>query len=471
MISHFKIKTLFVLLFISLYSFLCLGQNKAIDSLNALLSNEKNEASRIFLLLELSYNYYHNPDTVLELAEQALSLSKKIGHAKGEAYALNQKGTYFLITENWPSALRHYLLALKISESLKDQELLGRNNMNIGNIFSYQEDYEKSIFYFKNAKKYADKLNDTLWSTDLNRNIGSDFEKLNLLDSARSYILQSYEYAIQKHDTFRMGLCLLSLGDIHFKMGQSKLSLEYYRLSLQYSLSLEPSINTDDLIGIISFGLMKLFNQLNEVDSAFHYAKISLNVATKLKRLPHLEIATFLTGYYKNRNVIDSAFNYQRLALIIKDSLFGQNKVKQIQILSLNEALRQEKIEEDLQLAKKERNDNIQMMGIGVFIISSLLVVVLFIKRRVNPKLIEVWGIISLLLLFEFIALLIHPFIAAFTHHTPILIFIILVVIAAILVPLHHKMEKFLKEILAHKITTNTIISPNENIVESNPND
>ena len=59
----------------------------------------------------------------------------------------------------------------------------------------------------------------------------------------------------------------------------------------------------------------------------------------------------------------------------------------------------------------------------------------------VNEKWIEFLGLLGLLIVFEFINLLIHPYLAAATHHSPVWMLLALVVIAALLVPLHHKLE------------------------------
>ena len=54
---------------------------------------------------------------------------------------------------------------------------------------------------------------------------------------------------------------------------------------------------------------------------------------------------------------------------------------------------------------------------------------------------IKFFGVIGLLIVFEFLNLLLHPFLEKVTHHSPTLMLIALVVIAALLVPLHHKVE------------------------------
>ena len=52
-------------------------------------------------------------------------------------------------------------------------------------------------------------------------------------------------------------------------------------------------------------------------------------------------------------------------------------------------------------------------------------------------------GTVAMLLVFEFVYLLIHPYLESKTNHSPVLMLVALVSIAALLVPLHHKAEKW----------------------------
>jgi hypothetical protein len=58
-----------------------------------------------------------------------------------------------------------------------------------------------------------------------------------------------------------------------------------------------------------------------------------------------------------------------------------------------------------------------------------------------NQRLIRFLGVISLLIVFEFLNLLLHPWLRAVTHHSPILMLLSMVCVAALLVPLHHRLE------------------------------
>ena len=72
----------------------------------------------------------------------------------------------------------------------------------------------------------------------------------------------------------------------------------------------------------------------------------------------------------------------------------------------------------------------------------------------VNTRVIEVVGVIGLLILFEFINLVIHPYLAEFTNDSPLLMLLILVAIAAIIVPVHHRLEHWIKHKLVEKNKT-----------------
>ncbi len=66
-------------------------------------------------------------------------------------------------------------------------------------------------------------------------------------------------------------------------------------------------------------------------------------------------------------------------------------------------------------------------------------------------RLITFFAVLGLLIVFEFINLLIHPWLAEFTNDSPVLMLLTLVIIAALLIPLHHKMEHIIKEKLVKK--------------------
>ncbi len=73
-------------------------------------------------------------------------------------------------------------------------------------------------------------------------------------------------------------------------------------------------------------------------------------------------------------------------------------------------------------------------------------------RQEANRRVVQFLGLLGLLLLFEFISLFLHPYIAEWTHHIPVLMIVILVGIASVLVSLHHRLQELVRELLARKM-------------------
>ena len=69
----------------------------------------------------------------------------------------------------------------------------------------------------------------------------------------------------------------------------------------------------------------------------------------------------------------------------------------------------------------------------------------------VGAKTIKNLSLVALLLLFEFINLLLSPLLGDVFDQSPLLILLAMVIIAGLLIPLHHRMEKFITNMLVSK--------------------
>ncbi|MGZ5191959.1 MAG: hypothetical protein ACXWCZ_13195 [Flavisolibacter sp.] len=101
---------------------------------------------------------------------------------------------------------------------------------------------------------------------------------------------------------------------------------------------------------------------------------------------------------------------------------------------------------------EEERKANTQYAAIAVVLILFITAFLLLSRSIiVNEKWISFLGVLGLLIVFEFINLFFHPFIASVTNHSPILMLIMLVGIAALLIPAHHKLEHWIKHKMVEK--------------------
>ena len=165
-----------------------------------------------------------------------------------------------------------------------------------------------------------------------------------------------------------------------------------------------------------------------------------------------IESAALLRDAFKRGGQLDSAFHYFELKAVYEDSLKNATNLNKLQ----NMAFAQELKEGEEAKARAEevaaRSRNIQF-GIIALIVITLGIFLLVFSRTavVGARAIKNLSLIALLLFFEFINLLVHPFLGELTHHSPILMLLCMAAIAGLLIPLHHRMEKLITNMLVSK--------------------
>ena len=194
------------------------------------------------------------------------------------------------------------------------------------------------------------------------------------------------------------------------------------------------------------------YQSQHQKDSAEYYARKAIAIVNNsplfyLSSAP----AQLLSTMYENNNC-DSTLKYAKIFKTANDSLFNNKTNQQIQLMSFDEDLRQQQLVQEKIKAEEQRHQNIQFALIAFGIISFIVIFLLFSRSIVaNEKLISFFGILGLLIVFEFINLLLHPWLAHFTHESPVLMLLALVAIASLLIPFHHKMEHWIKEKMVEK--------------------
>ena len=426
------------------------AQTNARDSLKQLLQTEKTDTGRVLLLADLSFEYLESkPDTTLVIALEAYTLSKRIDFLKGEALSLNRVSNAYYALGNYPKAMECLLQALEIYEKINNLDGLQRAYTHMGLIYLEQGDYRQSLEYFIKSKELAEKNRNQKSISIVLANIGQNYYYLKIFDSARQYTLQSYNIASKINYSRIVGYSLAILGEIYFETGQYTLALEYYRLSIPDS----KKADNDFRLCQTFLGMAKVFEQTGQNDSSLYYAKQSLAVANEkgfLKQV--LDASLYISHFFEAGKKLDSAFIYQKIGIGANDSLFSQQKQRQFQSLAFDEKLRQLEIAATELKTKEERKRNLQYAAIVIGLIT--FIILFFVLSRsiiVKEKFIKFFGIVGLLAVFEFINLYIHPYLDRLTNHSPFWMLAILICIGALLVPLHHKLEKWITKIMVEK--------------------
>jgi tetratricopeptide (TPR) repeat protein len=428
-----------LLLFCLIISPGALAQTK-IDSLKRQLSQARDDTNKVKTIIEICWNYqWEYPDSALAYTLPALSLARRLHFTSGEITILLIMGETLAIKGDYYEALKIELQALQLCENLKLSHKVADCNLWIGNIYFYSGSYQKALDYYYKAKSFYGIVINEYDEEGISGLIGETYFKLNQMDSALIYLQKAYVLdIISTHNNWSIPYYFL--GHIHAEKKQFALAMDYYRIGLSVSV-----FDKDVLDGLVS--MATLFRNTGMADSAVYLSKIVIKKGVQKSFLTHvIDASILLKDMYKLNNETDSAFKYQEIMLAAKDSLLSRAKLNQFQSLSFTEQFRQLELEEQRRKEKDDRNHNIQYLAIAIGLIS-FTVLFLFLSQSiiVNEKWVSFLGILGLLIVFEFINLLIHPFLEKITNYSPVFMLIILVAIAAFLIPVHHRLETWVK--------------------------
>ncbi|MBK8145916.1 MAG: tetratricopeptide repeat protein [Bacteroidetes bacterium] len=287
-------------------------------------------------------------------------------------------------------------------------------NINIGIVYAYMLDYDNALKSYTKANNLLYVFKDTSgdiayeqrlkYSTLLN--IGDAFEKKMELDSAFFYYNASLRIANSTNDDYKKGLAMLGIANVFAAMNKNEEALIQYKTSLAYLQKMEVEESLCD----VSLGMAKLFTKLNKKDSAIYYARSGLFFAKKNRFLSkQLDLSNFLNKYYASTNQVDSAYFYLSTATTLKDSILGDEKVRVAQQILFDENIRQLELIEKAAQEKEERRQQLQHIFIGILIPSLFLFTLLLARIKIQIKWLKFLGVISLLFLFEYLTLLLHP--------------------------------------------------------------
>lgn len=141
------------------------------------------------------------------------------------------------------------------------------------------------------------------------------------------------------------------------------------------------------------------------------------------------------TGNYRK------AYEYNKLFDEYNTKYADQSRKNDVDLLTLENDRKEKARELELALEAQKRSYNLQYLLIAVIIISMFTVLAMMGLYKVSRKTIRMVGFFSFLLLFEFIFLLSKKWITQFTHGTPWQDLLFMLLLAFLMLPLHHWLE------------------------------
>jgi len=419
-----------------------------LDTLFPKIAAEKNDSARYYLAMSALTISETNPVQDMINSEKILVYGQKNNDPVCQLLGLACLGYDYREFGNHVKSLEYNIQANKVAEKSKNNRLISFAKAMLALNYLDLGDYTKAVSYNKAALEASSSYEADILTVVFFLDMGTIYFAMGKTDSALIYTQKAYETGLKSGINYWLAYTYLQFGGIHAAMKNPTLALSYWKLALDEA----NRIGSPKFASMTYSGIADFYNGASQKDSAIKYAKKAITV------VQHTAFSTMsiipsklLLDIYRDNN-IDSAFKYSEIYRIANDSLFNIKTIQQAQLMTFEEEARQQELAVEQYKAEVKRKHNLEYTLTALGIISFIILFLLLSRRLItNSKVIEFLGVIALLIVFEFFNLLLHPFLEDITNHSPLLMLLGLVFIAALLIPLHHKLEKWATAKLVEK--------------------
>jgi tetratricopeptide (TPR) repeat protein len=436
--------------------------------------------SAYILLSEIS-RFIPDNEKALNYCNQAYSYIGLIKNDSLSARVHLEYGSVYLARNEKILSLKNYMTAIQLAEDQKNNSLLraGYNRLSI--FYATIEDYDKAIDYQVKAMDKLEfiKSGQTAYSKvqDLTR-VGDLYTSKKSYDMAMSY----YESSLKLGDSLKFepikAMAYRSIVGNYLASEQPQKALAYFNEHPQ----LKQFFETVGFGHFVDQSYGYIYTQLGKYDSAkYYYSKVTpffenggvssmnqfsyyyqlgllhkktkeydkaLDYFIKAKEMSGsmglqsmMYVVTEMDSVYQATGNYKEAAIYASLNYKYKDSLEKLGKEKDLlQIEVADEQQRQERLDKEKAETKRKRH-NIQYMLITIGIASLFILMVMMGMFRVSVTTIKMIGFFTFLMFFEFIFLIFKKNIYGMTGGEPWKDLAFMILLAAILLPLHHWLE------------------------------
>ena len=232
---------------------------------------------------------------------------------------------------------------------------------------------------------------------------------------------------------------LLVYGYIYMDLGNYDSSKYYYNKAAPFY---EKTVGS---VGQFTYytQVAELHKRAGQYPLAIEYLIKARAIAEKIGVLDGLKLVmTELDSVYSKMGDYQQAYVFNSLYHKYDDSLKRLSEEKDVMQMEVADEQERQKLLDEEKAAKLQRKHNVQYMGITVGIAGVFLLLVLMGIFSVSETTIRILGFFAFIFLFEFIILMADNKIHHWTHGEPLKVLAIKIILIAMLLPLHHYVEK-----------------------------
>jgi len=329
-----------------------------------------------------------NYDQALGLELKALEFRKEIGDESKTANTLNNIGIIYDEQGNYKRALEYYHEARRIYEKLGDEKKIAMVLVNMAIVLKSQGEYAKVIEYYREALAIYQKLKNEFGVAVCYANLGSVFYYLPDYDSALQYSLKATkEFETQNIQQF-LGSSLCNAGMAYDKLGDREKAKSY----LLKAKMMNKQYDNKKELSFAMIYLSKVYQSEGLLQLAETEASEALTIATKINALQQvMEARLALAEIQASKNDFKKAYQEYREYVLIKDSIYQQDKTRQIaQLQTEYETVKKEnqilQLKQVNELKDARLNQSIITIILLVAILGGILAFGFLWKNRITLK-------------------------------------------------------------------------------------
>ena len=340
-----------------------------IDSLlNLLQQHTTADTTRVNLLNELGVEYWIVAPSESEYyGQQALALADSLSYVSGIAYAYDVIGVAHWTQGKYTTALDYLINALTSYQRLGHTTYAANTMLNIGLIYYEQQDYELALQYYQEALGRFRTINEPTSIATALHNIGSVYLQLTDYTRADSSFMQALNIYRENQSQYGLSISYTSLGDLSFITTNYTQALSYY----QQSLDISRQLGDADGVATLLYRIGNTYRQQQQYDLAEQYLNEGIDAAQQINDQKQLQDIYLEFKELENaRGNFRQAIAYYEQYVAVKDSLFNEEKSRQIAELQTVYETQQKEQEIALQneriqtLNQKARIDSILRYGL-----------------------------------------------------------------------------------------------------------
>ena len=268
-----------------------------------------------------------------------------------------------------PRAIDSYQKALEAGKQSQWYNVLISIYSQLGTLLAYQGVYDESMQASRAALELCQQYRDTLSIPFYLRDIGRLWNMHHKTDSMFHYYRAALNQAFHNRDTFMVKVISVELGAVYYDLGV---------MDSAKVLSLRYQAKEDDLDGIVSMNLGRIYAREGKPDSARFYFNRALPYAKLRQRLTFHEELAHLD--YAERRYAE-AFGHALKSIALRDSVAAITETEEV--AKINALYNYHRTEEmNRQLEKSNRQQRGWLYGIVSAVLLAACVTAVWLRRK-----------------------------------------------------------------------------------------